>query len=68
MGKGRTQNGPQKKLNEKSEKRRRWTAKRKIDLVLEGIRAKISVAELCRREGIAASVYYKWSKAYLGAG
>jgi len=26
------------------------------------------ISELCRREGIAASVYYKWSKAFLGAG
>ena len=27
-----------------------------------------SVAELCRKEGIAQSMYYKWSKEFLEAG
>ena len=31
-------------------------------------RAKDSVAELCRREGIATSMYYAWSKDFLEAG
>ena len=66
MGKRATQNVSRKRLDEKddgkAEKRRRWTAKRKMDLVVEGFRAKISVAELCRREGITQSMYYEWKQ------
>ena len=40
----------------------------KIRIVLEGLRDQSSISEVCRREGIAASVYYKWSKAFLEAG
>ena len=48
--------------------RRRFTAEEKIRIVLEGLRGEISISELCRREGIAASIYYKWSKSFLEAG
>lgn len=48
--------------------RRRFSADEKIRIVLEGLRGEQSISEICRREGIAASVYYKWSKAFLGAG
>ena len=47
--------------------RRKFTAEEKIRIVLEGLRGEISMSELCRKEGIAASVYYKWSKAFLEA-
>jgi hypothetical protein len=36
--------------------------------VLEGLRGEESIAELCRREGIASSMYYGWSKEFLEAG
>lgn len=36
--------------------------------MLEGLRGDDSIAELCRREGIAQGVYYKWSKAFMEAG
>ena len=36
--------------------------------MLEGLRGEDSIAELCRREGIAQSLYYKWSKEFLEAG
>jgi len=36
--------------------------------VLEGLRGEESISELCRREGIAASMYYGWSKEFLEAG
>jgi transposase len=36
--------------------------------VLEGLRGEESIAELCRREGIASSMYYGWSKDFLEAG
>ena len=48
--------------------RRKFSADEKIRTVLEGLRGEIAISELCRREGIAASVYYKWSKAFLEAG
>ncbi len=40
----------------------------KIRIVLEGLRGEQSVSELCRREGIAANLYYRWSKDFLEAG
>ena len=36
--------------------------------MLEGLRGEDAIAELCRREGIAQSLYYKWSKDFLEAG
>jgi transposase len=48
--------------------RRKFSADEKIRIVLEGLRGENSISEICRREGIAASVYYKWSKAFLEAG
>lgn len=47
---------------------RKFSADEKIRIVLEGLRGQISVSELCRKEGIAPSIYYKWSKAFLEAG
>ena len=42
--------------------RRRFTSEDKIRILMEGIRGELAVAELCRREGIHATVYYKWLK------
>ena len=36
--------------------------------MLDGLRGEDSIAELCRREGIAQSLYYKWSKDFMEAG
>ena len=48
--------------------RRHFSAEEKIRVVLEGLRGEESIAELCRREGIASSMYYGWSKEFLEAG
>lgn len=48
--------------------RRKFSAEEKIRIVLEGVQGEESISELCRREGIAPSIYYKWSKAFLEAG
>lgn len=48
--------------------RRQYTSEEKIRIVLEGLRGEDSIAELCRKEGIAESLYYKWSKEFLEAG
>ena len=48
--------------------RKRHSAEEKIRVVLEGLRGEDSIAALCRREGIAESLYYSWSKEFLEAG
>jgi transposase len=48
--------------------RRHFSAEEKIRIVLEGLRGEESIAELCRREGIATSMFYGWSKEFLEAG
>ena len=48
--------------------RKRHSSEEKIRIVLDGLRGEDSIAELCRREGIAQSLYYKWSKEFLEAG
>ena len=48
--------------------RRQYSAEEKIRIVLEGLRGETSIAELCRKEGIAQSMYYGWSKEFLEAG
>lgn len=48
--------------------RKKYSAEEKVRIVLEGLRGESTVAELCRREGIHANMYYKWSKEFLEAG
>ena len=48
--------------------RRHFSAEDKIRIVLEGLRGDDSIAELCRKEGIAQSLYYIWSKEFMEAG
>lgn len=48
--------------------RRKYSAEEKIRIVLEGLRGEIPISELCRREGIAPTMYYRWSKTFLEAG
>ena len=48
--------------------RKHHAAEEKIRIVIDGLRGETSIAELCRREGIAESMYYSWSKEFLEAG
>jgi transposase len=48
--------------------RKQYNAEDKIRIVVEGLRGDQTIAELCRREGISQSLYYKWSKEFLEAG
>ena len=48
--------------------RKKYSGEEKIRIVLEGLRGEETIAELCRREGISESVYYRWSKEFLEAG
>ena len=52
----------------RSATRRKYTSEEKIRIVLEGLRGEESISALCRREGIAESLYYSWSKEFLEAG
>jgi len=47
---------------------KKYTAEEKIRIVISGLRGEHSIAELCRREGIAESLYYLWSKEFMEAG
>jgi len=70
----RQKSGPRGTASEKLVKdirratRKRHSAEEKIRIVLDGLRGEESIAELCRREGIAQSLYYSWSKEFLEAG
>ena len=70
----RQKSGPQTSAAEKTIKdirratRKQYSAEEKIRIVLDGLRGEYSIAELCRREGIAESLYYSWSKEFLEAG
>ena len=48
--------------------RKHYSAEEKIRVVLDGLRGEETIAELCRHEGIAQSLYYSWSKEFLEAG
>ena len=48
--------------------RRHFSAEDNIRIVLDGLRGEDSIAELCRKEGIAQSLYYTWSKEFMEAG
>ena len=76
-GEGKTPEAPTQKRGErprqqirraKKATRRRFSVEEKIRIVMEGIRGEEPVSVLCRREGIDASVYYRWLKDFMEAG
>ena len=67
--KSRAEGSAEKHVKEiKRQTRRKLSAEEKIRIVLEGLRGEYSIAELCRREGIAQGLYYTWSKDFMEAG
>jgi len=48
--------------------RRKYSSEEKIRIVIEGMRGELSIAELCRKEGIAQNLYYRWSKDFMESG
>ena len=66
MGKGASPEQVVREIQRRT--RRRFSAEEKVRIVLEGLRGEQSVAELCRREGLAPNLYYRWSKEFLEAG
>ena len=68
--KATTTSSPSKRLvkNIRRATRKQYSSEEKIRIVLDGLRGESSIAELCRREGIAEGLYYSWSKEFLEAG
>lgn len=52
----------------KRKTRKLYSTEEKIRIVIEGIRGEYTIAELCRKEGITDSTYYKWTKDFMEAG
>jgi transposase len=65
----KTNKSPESVVREiKRKTRRKFNSEEKIRIILEGLKGEDSIAAICRREGIAPSLYYKWSKSFLEAG
>ena len=65
----KTSESPESVVREiKRKTRRKFNSEEKIRIILEGLKGEESIAAICRREGIAPSLYYKWSKTFLQAG
>lgn len=41
-------------------KKRSWTNQQKMQIVLEGLKGQLPVAELCNKYELSQSQYYKW--------
>ena len=52
----------------KRKTRRKFSSEEKIRIVVDGMRGEMSIAELCRKEGIAQNLYYRWSKDFMESG
>ena len=48
--------------------RKLYSSEQKILIVMEALRGEESVAAICRKHGIAESMFYKWNKEFLEAG
>jgi transposase len=65
----KSKNSPESIVREiKRKARRKFTAEEKIRIVLQGLRGEESITDLCRKEGIHPTMYYKWSKSFLESG
>ena len=65
----RKNNTPESIVREiKRNTRRKFTSEEKIRIVLEGLKGEYSIADICRKEGIHTTQFYKWSKDFLEAG
>jgi transposase-like protein len=49
-------------------KRRKWTGKEKLQIVLEGMRGQVPLGELCARHQLSQSQYYQWRDQLLNQG
>ena len=49
-------------------KYRKWSSQDKLMIVLEGLKAKVPLGELCSKFQISQSLYYKWRDQLLANG
>jgi transposase len=45
-----------------NQKRRRWTAEEKLNIIEEARQTSQTISEVCRRHGIAPGQFYGWEK------
>ena len=48
--------------------RRVFTSEQKILIVMEAMRGELSTGAICRKYGIANTLFYKWNKEFMEAG
>jgi len=49
-------------------RQRRWTADEKLAIVMEGLKERRSIADICREHKISQTLYYRWRDKFLEAG
>ena len=49
-------------------KQRKWEVEEKLAIVMEGLKEKRSVADICREHRISQTLYYRWRDKFLEAG
>ena len=49
-------------------KPRKWTVEEKLEIVLEGLKEKKPIAEICREHQISQTLYYRWRDKFLEGG
>lgn len=54
-------------MSSRKKKRRSWSAKEKLRIVLAGMEPGVEVSEVCRREGLGPTQYYNWKSQLLGS-
>ena len=48
--------------------RKDWTAKERVDIIVEYVSTNMGVAEICRKHGIPPTTFYKWRRRFMDAG
>ena len=49
-------------------KQRKWTIEEKVAIVMEGLKEKRTVADICREHKISQALYYRWRDKFLEGG
>ncbi len=49
-------------------KQRKWTVEEKVSIVMEGLKEKRTVADICREHKISQTLYYRWRDKFLEGG
>lgn len=54
-------------MSQSKKKRRQWSPKDKMRIVMAGMEPGVEISELCRQEGINPTQYYGWKKQLLNS-